>query len=178
MGAPPKSHANHANNVLTAFAVASLGLAACQSPGGPGAAPASSDSPSDVGSVSFDLTIGGNYRFSSLSYDISGNGFHRAVTVDVSGSATFSTLVSGIPLGAGYTAALTAQDVSHKLTACAGSASFAVSSATTVPVAVHMICRAAAPPPPTSVPVPRSAGYALAALLLALGARRLRHPLA
>ena len=59
--------------------------------------------------------------------------------------------VSGVPaMGTSYTAALTAQDVGHQLTACMGSATFDVTNGTTVPVPVHMTCRAA---PAPSVPV-------------------------
>jgi hypothetical protein len=165
--------------VLVAFG--GLGIASCQSPL-PSDATTTGPAPGgDVGSISFELALGGGFLIDSVSYDLSGNGFHRADTVDVSQSATFSTLVSGIPVGTGYTATLTAQDVAHKLTACTGSTTFAVSSATTVPVSVHMTCqtvKTTTPPPPPSVPVPRSAGYALAALLLVLGASRLRSPTA
>lgn len=171
-----RSRASKLSTVLvTAFAFGALGLSACQKPGGPDATPPLGEATNDIGSVSFELAIGGNYQFKTLSYDISGNGFHRAATVDVSGSTTFTTLVSGVPMGPGYTAALTAQDVAHKLTACMGSATFDVTNGTTVPVPVHMTCRAA---PAPSVPVPRSAGYAFALVLLTLGALRLRRPTA
>jgi hypothetical protein len=203
--------------VFGALLLGGLGLPSCERPdatstGGPEG--------SDVATVSFELTLGGKYQFNSLSYDISGNGFHRMATVNVAGSSSFSTLVSGVPVGSGYVAALTAQDSAGKLTPCTGSATFNVTSgASTVAVPVHMSCSliqatagsggsggsggaggvggsggstgaagtgaagatgtagtggaggTGGPPP---VPVPRSAGLALAALLAALGVSRLR----
>ena len=88
--------------------------------------------------------------------------------------------MSGVPARQGLRRELTAQDVAHKLTGCQGTARFDVASASTVPVAVNMTCHLApavvtAPP---AVPLPRGAGWALAALLLALGASRLRRPTA
>ena len=154
-----------------------LGLLGCASPPAESAATDPGREPAaDVGSASFALTIGGGFQFDQVTYDISGNGFHRAATLDVSTSATFSTLVSGIPFGAGYTAALTANDVAHKLMSCRGSATFDVASTATVPVTVAMTCHQvhSTTPPPPAVPVPRGAIYGLAALLLTLGATRLR----
>lgn len=152
-----------------ALALAALGLAACQPP--PGAGAGASPAPAaDVGSVSFELTIGKSFHFDSVSYDISGGGFHRAATVDVSNSTEIATLVSGIPFGAGYTATLTAQDTAHKLTGCQGSTTFAVTSTAPVAVPITITCHEVAAPPPPAVPVPRGAVAALGALLLALGA--------
>jgi hypothetical protein len=154
---------------LVAAALAA-GVAACQPP------PADSGSSNDrVGSIAFALTLGGGYRLAQVSYDISGNGFHKAADVDVSNSATFSTLVSGIPFGTGYTLKLTARDADHKLESCLGTATFDVASASTVTVPVHVACKVAkapAPPPPPMVPVPRWATLALGLLLASLGARR------
>ena len=136
----------------------------------------------EVGSVSLELTLNGGFRFDQVSYDISANGFHRAASVSVADSTTVATLVGGIPFGTGYMVTLTAQEVTGKLTGCQGAAAFDVQSSATVPVPVHMSCREVAgppppppPPPPPSVPVPRAAIGALAAILLALGAARVRH---
>jgi len=129
-----------------------------------------------VGSVSMELTVGGDYQFGQVSYDISGNGFHKSGAIDVSGSTTLSTVISGIPFGNGYTLQLTAQDVDQKLTPCTGEATFDVSSATTVAVPVHLTCReiAAPPPPAPSVPVPAWATCLLGGLFLVVGARLTR----
>src|SRR5262245_35066464 len=56
----------------------------------------------DVGSFSLSLTVGGAYRFDSFSYDVSGNGFHKAATVNVAASTTVSATVGAIPFGTGY----------------------------------------------------------------------------
>src|SRR6516165_3361600 len=98
------------------LALGGLGLVSCDAPGvgGVGA--------SGLGSASFELTLGGKYQIDTLSYDISGNGFHRADTLNVTGRSSISTLVSGIPTGKGYLASLRAQDTAGKLTPCVGSA--------------------------------------------------------
>jgi hypothetical protein len=117
--------------------------------------------------------------------------------VDVSGSSSISTVVSGVPVGSGYVAELTAQDTAGKLTPCTGSATFNVTSAATASVPVHMSCSvvqqqtgmgggeagsggaggasgAGGAGGSPAVPVPRGASYALAALLAGLGAAGLR----
>lgn len=160
---------------LTTLALAAALAAAggCQqppeSPSGP--APGSSV---EVGSVSLHLTLGSTYHFHTVSTDISGNGFHVAADVSVDNSTTFATTVGGIPFGSGYVAKLTALEADDKLTPCEGTATFAVTSATPVAVAISMTCRETAPSTPPSVPVPRGAVVALALLLAALGARRLK----
>ncbi|HVU50160.1 MAG TPA: hypothetical protein VHL80_05720, partial [Polyangia bacterium] len=133
----PSSFARAAG-LVGALLAGGLALPSCEVPdaSGPGAG-----SGAEVASVSFELTLAGKYQFDSLSYDISGNGFHRAATVNVAGSSSFSTLVSGVPVGSGYVAALSAQDTAGKLTPCTGSASFDVTTAAaTVSVPVHMSC--------------------------------------
>jgi hypothetical protein len=179
--------------LVIGFGLGGLGLISCDAP--TGAVPGAGAAPSGVGSVSFELTLGGKYHFDTLSYDIGGNGFHRADSINVSGSSSISAVVSGIPTGHGYVASLRAQDTAGKLTPCTGSATFDVASAATVAVPVHMSCSVVqqtttgsggtggtgaggagggggSPPPP--VPIPRSATYALAALLAILGAGGLR----
>lgn len=151
-----------------------VGLVACQPPPGPNAAPAAATPAADanIGSVSLELTVAGTYQFNQMSYEISGNGFDKAATVDVTNSSTFSTVVSGVPFGTGYTGTLKAKDVGVKLMTCQGSATFDVTAAATTSVPIHMTCHETVNPP--SVPVPRPAVYALGGLLLALGALRVR----
>jgi hypothetical protein len=158
----------------------SLGAAAC-APADESSAGVTTTAPpasgAEVGSVSFELSLGGTYKLDSVSYQIDGNGFHRGATVNVAQSSTFSTLVSDIPVGMGYVASLTAQDTAQKLTPCVGSATFNVASGSTANVPVHLTCHVVpqvTTPPPPSIPVPRAAGYALAALLAAAGLTRLR----
>jgi hypothetical protein len=133
-------------------------------PSGQGADP-------NVGSFSMQLTAGGGYRFGQVSYDVSGNGFHKAGSIDVAASATLSTVVGGIPFGTGYKLQLTTLDAAHALTPCTGSATFDITGAATTAVPVHLTCHEV--PKATAVaavPVPRWATAALAGLLLAMGA--------
>jgi hypothetical protein len=169
--------------MAVALIVAGLGLAACQPPPGEGPkgkGPAPGPTAEEgVGSIQLALSIGGGLRFDSVSYDIGGNGFHKAATIDVSKSSSFSTIVGGIPLGTGYTVTLTAQDAAHKLTGCSGSAPFSLTSAGVVPVAVNVQCHEAPiTTVPPSVPVPRGVAYGLGLALLALGLARVRRPAA
>ena len=147
-----------------------VGPEGTQAPGGPGADPG-------VGSFSLSLTLGGGAPISEVSYDVSGNGFHKAGVIDVAASTTVATVIGGIPIGRGYLLQLTAQDTEHRLSGCTGSASFDIPTATTVPVPVHLSCHEL-PAAPQPVPVPRWASFALAALLLAAGGRisRRRRP--
>jgi hypothetical protein len=157
--------------------LAGLGVTACEPSTTSGVGTMSTPpAEANVGSVSFKLTVAGKYHFNQVTYDLSGNGFHRNATIDVTDSTTFSIVVSGIPFGTGYSLALTANDVAQALTPCQGTATFDVTSPTEVPVAVGMTCQVklATPPPPPAVPVPRPAIYALGGLLFVLGAARVR----
>ncbi len=149
--------------------VAGLFLAACESQTAKVANPPPS-SGAEVGEFSLNLTLGTGYKFNEVGYDVSGNGFHKAATIDVAGSTTVSTIVGGIPYGSNYLLKLTAQEVDHKLTLCTGTATFSINSATTVPVPVHLTCRETS----TGVPVPPWASVMLGALLLAAGAFAVR----
>jgi len=105
---------------------------------------------------------------------ISGNGFHRAGTVNVAASTTVASVIGGIPFGTGYQLQLTMQDVDHKLTPCTGSSTFAITSTGTIPVPVHLTCHEVPVAPPVAVPVPRWASVAFAALLVGVGSLALR----
>jgi len=160
------------------LAAALLVFASCESPSQNAAPGTGAAVPpvggADVGSFSVSLTVGGAYRFDSFSYDVSGNGFHKAATVNVAASTTVSATVGAIPFGTGYQLQLTMQDVDHKLMPCTGSATFDITSVGTIPVPVHLTCREVPPPPPAPVPVPRWASAAFAALLLGVGAIAVR----
>lgn len=134
-------------------------------PARPGEGAAGPDRGTDVGSVAMSLTLGGGFLVDSVSYDISGNGFHKADSIPVARSTTISAIATGIPFGRNYRLQLTAEDAAHRLTPCVGAASFDLASAVPVSVPVHLTCREL----PVSVPVPRTASLAIAALLLALG---------
>jgi hypothetical protein len=148
-----------------------LSLTGCQQTSDPvaavGSGPGSDPSGDPVGSFTMSLTAAGKYQFNQVSYDLVGNGFHKADTINVSASTTLSAVVGGIPFGTGYHVQLTAQDADHKLTPCTGTASFDIQAATTVSVPVTLDCREAAVT--QNVPVPPWASFVLGALLLALG---------
>jgi hypothetical protein len=166
-----------AASVGTGALAALLALAGCQTPPErSGASASNSPAASDpgVGSFSFELTLGGGFRISQASYDVSGNGFHKAATLDVASSTALSTVIGGIPFGVGYVATLTVQDAAHKLAPCTGSATFDISGAATVQVPIHLDCRELKATAPQSVPLPPIARYALAALLLVFGALGIR----
>ena len=79
----------------------------------------------------------------SVAYTIVGpNGFTLTGTIDVSNSATVSTVIGGIPAGTGYSIATTTTSSDGSLS-CAGSASFNVAPRTTTPVTVHLTCHEA-----------------------------------
>jgi hypothetical protein len=151
-----------------------LSLASCEGPAGqaapaPGDVPVDPGTPADVGSFQMSLTVGGGVQLSEVSYDISGNGFHKAGTINVANSASVATVIGGIPFGTGYALALTAQDAGHQLTGCSGSATFDIPNATTVQVPVHLICHEQPRVAVQAVPVPPWARFVLAAALLAAG---------
>jgi hypothetical protein len=163
--------------VVAAVAFAAFGLSGCAGPdaadpGDPGGAPIVPGTPGGdpgVGSFSMQLTLGGGFRFDEVSYDVSGNGFHKTGTINVASSTEASVVVGGVPLGTGYTVQLTARDVDHKLLPCTGSATFDIQSAATVAVPVHLSCHEAPVVAPQAVPVPRWAALMVAALLLTFG---------
>lgn len=156
--------------VLLALVGASAALAGCQLPPSAGEATSAPPSNIQVGSVALRLALGETYEFDTISYDVSGNGFHAAADVDVSNSRTFSTTVGGIPFGHGYLVRIAAREKNGKLEPCSGETTFDVTAATAVPVTVGLSCREVAPP---AVPVPPGAVAALAVLLGALGAGRI-----
>jgi hypothetical protein len=156
---------------LRVFAlVGAAALAGCQLPPATGEATPPPASSVQVGSIALRLSLGDTYEFATLSYDISGNGFHATADVDVRNSRTFTATVGNIPFGRGYEVRLTARETSGKLEPCSGTATFDVTTANPVPVTVGLTCREVAPP---AVPVPPGAIAALAVLLGALGAGRI-----
>ncbi|HMF41472.1 MAG TPA: hypothetical protein VKQ32_12290 [Polyangia bacterium] len=147
-----------------------------ENPGGQGGAtvvPGNPAAGSDVGSFAMSLTVGGGFQINEVSYDVSGNGFHKAGVINVAASSVVTTVVGGIPIGTGYALQLTAQDSGHKLTGCTGSATFDLPNATTVAVPVHLSCHEQ-PQVAAAVPVPPWARVMVGALLLALGAAAAR----
>jgi hypothetical protein len=148
-----------------------LGASGCDQP-----APSSADPVDVAGSVSLALQVGGGIRIDAVDYDVSGNGFHASGRLAVDDSTIVSAVIGGIPLGSGYVVALNAMDVDHRVMSCHGSAPFDLTTATTVPVTVHMTCHESShvTVPPPAVPLPPAALLGLAGLLLAVGAQALR----
>jgi hypothetical protein len=149
------------------------GGAAPVDPNGTPVTPGTPAGDGDVGSFSMNLTLGAGIQLCQVTYDVSGNGFHKTGTVNVAGSSTASVVIGGIPIGTGYVVQLTAQDAAHKLTGCAGSASFDIAGGATAQVPVHLTCHEV-PAAIATVPVPRWATFMITALLLSLGAGAVR----
>jgi hypothetical protein len=143
-------------------------------PGQPGGVSAVPETPGggDVGTFSMNLTVGGGFRFEQVSYDVSGNGFHKADTINVAASSAVSIIVGGVPFGTGYTVKLTTRDVAQKLSPCTGTATFDIPSAALVQVPVHLSCHEVpVVAAPQAAPVPRWAVLIMAGLLLSVGAQ-------
>jgi hypothetical protein len=107
-------------------------------------------------------------RFDQLAYDVSGNGFHKADTINVAASSAIAVVVGGVPFGTGYTLR------SPRRTSSIGwrrarerrrSTSRARRSCRS---RSHLSCHEL-PTAAAAVPVPRWATLTVAALLVTLG---------
>ncbi|MFT3922972.1 MAG: phytase [Myxococcales bacterium] len=96
----------------------------------------------DEGSVALSLQVGSNLSISRISYDISGNGFHKADSFAANG-ATATALIGGIPKGVGFTIVLRAIDDLLPDSKCEGSASFDIVAGQVTPVSVVLRCHLA-----------------------------------
>ena len=156
--------------LVAGFAVSLTACDGAQDPAGSAAAP---PPPEEVGSISFDLTLGSNIQLNTVDYVVAGpNNFMKAGSLDVSHAATVSGIIGGLPAGVGYALTLTATDVAHKLTGCQGAATFNVAAAATTAVPIHMTCREA--PTAPGVPLSPVAMLALAIVLAGTGCAALR----
>mgnify|MGYP001545947500 CR=1 FL=1 len=125
-------------NFLSVVALGVLGAVACSSSSGPESAPASEPS---AGSLALSLKAGAGVTLSSFSYVITGPGnFTRQATVNVGSSSKLSTLISGLPVGSGFSISLTAA-ASDGALSCSGGANFDVAARATSTVTVHLQCR-------------------------------------
>jgi hypothetical protein len=158
---PSCGGARRALGLLCLLAAGCVGSPAASPPAPP------SETNEELGSFTVALTVGSGYRFNTATYELSGNGFQKTGSIDVTSSTQVATVVGGIPFGAGYLLKLTAQDLDRKLTPCTGTATFDVTGAVTVPVPVRLTCHEL--PATQAVPVPRWAIVPLGGLLLALG---------
>ena len=89
--------------------------------------PASAGSVEDTGSLGFNLEVAPGVTLNSVSYTITGNGFTKTGSIDVSKTSVVSGTIGGIPAGNGYTIDLTATSVDGGLT-FTGSAKFNVTA--------------------------------------------------
>jgi hypothetical protein len=98
----------------------------------------------DYGSVGLALKLANGADIASIGYKITGNGITPITgTIPLTDpTATVSVQVKGLPVGSGYIAELTAASADGKTT-CGGTATFAIMSASTTSVTVHLQCRTA-----------------------------------
>lgn len=92
-----------------------------------------------AGDVTLELRAAPGVNLATVSYDVSGNGFHKTGTVNVAHSTRISVVIGGIPAGNGYTITLTATDTSGNIS-CAGTATFNVTAGMTTIANVHLTC--------------------------------------
>src|SRR6185503_17321239 len=124
----------HFRKLLAGLIVA--GAVAC-SQEDPAAAPSLSDDSAigtpttapegDVGSLSLALQLQGNV-FDKFSYVVTGPGFAKSGSIDVSKSNTVSVLIDSIPVGTGYSVTLGGKSAPPAEGQCSGSASFDIAA--------------------------------------------------
>ena len=90
-----------------------------------------------VGSLGLNLEVAPGVTLLSVGYTITGNGFTKTGTIDVTDSPSISGTIGGIPAGNGYTLALSATSVEDETT-FTGSANFNVTAGQTTAVSVHL----------------------------------------
>ncbi|MEI9938683.1 MAG: hypothetical protein WDO69_15805 [Pseudomonadota bacterium] len=168
-----------------------LGLSACgseapqaasESEAGAGQAAAGQSSatsgPSDsvqvedkAGSIALSLEVGGK-KLDSMNYAVVGSGFSTSGSLDVSHSSKVSGVVGGIPFGSNYALTMNGKGAGEAPLDCSGSTSFDLNSVGPLPVTIAITCKepdVIVEPPPTPVPVPPFAVFALACMLAAMG---------
>lgn len=97
-----------------------------------------------VGSVGLKLSPVSGLTFASASYSITGpGGFTKTGTVELSKSSKLSALISGLPVGNGFSVSVSSTSTDGG-TSCSGSASFNVTARTTSQATVRLQCREAA----------------------------------
>ena len=103
--------------------------------------PVESGPPSqNLGNVNIGLVVGVDVTLNTVTYTITGPaGYSRTGTIDVTNSSAVNAIISGIPFGTGYQIALKGT-TTDGMGICMGSASFDVTSTTTVTVPVSITC--------------------------------------
>ncbi|MES1204995.1 MAG: lamin tail domain-containing protein, partial [Pseudomonadota bacterium] len=97
------------------------------------------------GSVGLELQIAPDVLLNTIAYDISGNGFSKSGSLNVSSSTTISGRIGNIPAGVGYLITLAATDAGAAGITCQGSAPFNVTAGMTTTAMVRLQCRLPAP---------------------------------
>jgi len=124
--------------------LASLLAAALCASFGIGCGSAGSDSVNSVdatGSVGLELVTGG-VTIAQIGYTIVGpKGYRASDSIDAQNSTTISSLIGGIPAGAGYTITLSTIDVFNPAIICSGSAAFDIVAGMTSSAQVHITCK-------------------------------------
>lgn len=96
-----------------------------------------SQSEEDVGSLGLNLEVAPGVTITGVVYTVSGNGFEKSGTIDVSNSPSIGGTIGGIPKGSGYVITLTATSDEDD-TVFTGSAQFDVRSGETSSVTVRL----------------------------------------
>lgn len=91
----------------------------------------------NAGSLGFNLEAAPGITLNSVTYTITGNGFTKTGTIDVSGAPTISATIGGIPAGSGYTITLTATSTDGQ-SSFTGSATFNVVAGKTTSVTIRL----------------------------------------
>ncbi len=101
--------------------------------------PLSNPGDEQVGAIGLNLDAAPGVTVNAVTYTITGNGFNKTGSIDVSGSASISGTIGGIPAGKGYTITLTAKSTDGAT--FTGSASFDVTAGKTTTVTIHLTGR-------------------------------------
>jgi len=99
--------------------------------------PLGSDGVEQTGSLGLNLEVAPGVTLNSVTYTITGNGFSKSGSIDVSGSSAISGTIGGIPAGNGYTLTLTATSAEGGAS-FTGSAKFNVTAGKTTAVTIHL----------------------------------------
>jgi arylsulfatase A-like enzyme len=90
-----------------------------------------------LGSLGVNLEVAEGVTLDTVIYTITGNGFTKTGTIDVSGAPSIRGTIGGIPGGSGYTLKLTATS-RDGATTFTGSAKFDVTAGKTATVTIHL----------------------------------------
>ncbi len=127
-------------SVLTTIAAASGAFSACYADGASVASQKASTARGEVGSLGVNLSIGNGVVVTAASYTITGpSSYMKTGSIDLTEAASLSTVIGGIPAGAGYSIAINATGADG-LTTCGGSRGFDVTAHVTTTTTVALDC--------------------------------------